>query len=110
MDQRIEVAVRIMQLHASRNVSINQLARRLNLSPWYFTHLFKARTSVSPKHYMRELKIREAQDLLRGTFLSVKEIAAKIGFGDRSHFSREFKKLCGLSPSDFRARVASGEK
>ncbi len=110
MDPRVEHAVRIMHLNASHNVSIFQLARRLNLSPWYFAHLFKAETSVSPKHYMRDLKIREAQNLLRGSFLSVKEIAAKVGFGDRSHFSRDFKKLCGLSPSDFRARAAPDER
>ncbi len=107
MDPRVAFAIRIMAGKCSHNVSVNELARRLNLSPWHFTHLFKAGTSVSPKHYMRDLKMREAQQLLRGTFLSVKEIAARAGFGDRSHFSRDFKKLCGLSPSQFRNRVTS---
>jgi len=108
MDRRIEFAIRMMNLEPAHNVSIYQLARRLNLSPWYFAHLFKAGTSVSPKHYMRDLRIRQAQVLLRGTFLSVKEIAAKVGFGDRSHFSRDFKKICGMSPSHFRAKSRVG--
>jgi len=107
MDPRIEIAVKIIRLESWQNMPLCELARRVNLSPWHFAHLFKAETSISPKHYMRELKIRQAQDLLSGTFLSVKEIATKVGFGDRSHFSRDFKRFCGVNPSDFRAKAKS---
>jgi transcriptional regulator GlxA family with amidase domain len=103
MDTRIELAIKIMHVESLENVPICQLARRVNLSPWHFAHLFKRETSRSTKQYVRDLKIRRAQDLLGSTFLSVKEIAAKVGFGDRSHFSRDFKKLCGQNPSAFRA-------
>jgi len=49
--------------------------------------------------------MREAQRMLSETFLSVKEIRAKLGNIDRSHFSREFKKFCGLTPTEFRKRL-----
>jgi YesN/AraC family two-component response regulator len=49
--------------------------------------------------------MREAQKMLSETFLSVKEIRGKLGNIDRSHFSREFKKFCGVSPTEFRKRL-----
>src|SRR6266849_5994232 len=102
MDRRVETAIRIMQHDRCRKLAICELAKRVNLSVWHFTRLFKAETSVSPTHYMRCIKVKEAQGLLSETFLSVKEIAAHVGFGDRSHFSRDFKRLCGQSPSSYR--------
>ena len=104
MDPRIELAIKLMETETLKNVPIHCLARRVNLSPWHFAHLFKRETSLSAKRYARNLKIRRAQELLGGTFLSVKEVAARVGFGDRSHFSRDFKKFCGEAPQNFRAR------
>ncbi len=51
------------------------------------------------------LRMREAQRMLSETFLSVKEIRAKLGNIDRSHFNREFKNFCGLTPTEFRRRL-----
>jgi transcriptional regulator GlxA family with amidase domain len=99
MDSRIEAAIQFMHLECQSNFRVRDLARRVNLSPWHFTHLFKAETSVSPKQYLSTLKIKKAEDLLNSSFLSVKEVAAIVGFGDRSHFSRDFKKMQGYSPS-----------
>ena len=105
MDRRIEAAVRIMHLESHRSLPVRELARRVNLSRWHFTHLFKAEISLSPKHYMLSLKIKKAEELLTESFLTVKEIAATVGFADRSHFSRDFRKACGHTPSDFRAHI-----
>jgi len=76
----------------------------VHLSPWYFTHLFKAATGLSPKQYMMQRKMKRAAELLDESFLSVKEIAADLGFDHQSHFSREFKKHSGASPSERRVR------
>ena len=106
MDRRIATAIRIMHRDKRRKLLVRDLAKRVNLSVWHFTRLFKAETAVSPKHYIRYIKIKEAQGLLGETYLSIKEIAAHVGFGDRSHFSRDFKQLCGQSPSNFRVTTA----
>lgn len=103
MDRRIETAIKIMRNERHRNLLIRELARLVNLSCWHFSRLFKAETSISPKEYMRRIKLKEAEELLSDSFLSVKEVAAKVGFGDRSHFSRDFKKICGQTPSTIRA-------
>ena len=104
MDRRIEAAIQIVQRERDRNMPIRELARRVNLSPWYFTRLFKAETSISPKQYIRDYKLRLAEQLLSESFLSVKEVAATVGFGDRSHFSRDFKRLHGQAPSTARGQ------
>lgn len=104
MDRRIDTAIQIMQSEIAKNLPVRDLASRVHLSQWHFIHLFKAETSLTPKQYILYLKMRRAEELLDGSFLSVKEIAANIGFGDRSHFSREFKKFRGATPSEIRER------
>ncbi len=104
IDRRIRAAVEHLHANLSMRISVADLARSVNMSRWHFCHLFKAEMSQSPSHYMRTLKMREAQRMLLETFLSVKEIRATLGNIDRSHFSREFRNYCGLAPTEFRRR------
>jgi AraC family transcriptional regulator of arabinose operon len=104
MDARIQTAIQLMQGNKHRNLPIRDLATLVNLSPSRFMHLFKAETSLTPKRYFRNLKMKEAETLLQNSFLSVKQITSLAGFNDRSHFSRDFKNVFGRNPSDFRAR------
>lgn len=102
MDRRIQAVVERLHADLHTRVSVADLARSVNLSRWRFCHLFKSETSQSPEHYVRTLRMREAQRMLSETFLSVKEIRVKLGNIDRSHFNREFKRLCGVTPTEFR--------
>jgi len=82
--------------------SVDSLANRVRLSPSRLSQLFKAETGMSPMQYLRTLRMRQAEDLLQTTFLSVKEIAFLSGASDVSHFVRDFKRHFGLTPSEFR--------
>jgi AraC-like DNA-binding protein len=108
MDRRIEVALGIIRDELRRNPRVRELAQQVHLSRWHFIRLFKAETSFSPKQYARKLRMQQAEELLNQSFLSVKEIAASLGFEDRSQFSRDFKKLRGCAPSKFRAGQRAG--
>ncbi|HEX3473218.1 MAG TPA: AraC family transcriptional regulator [Silvibacterium sp.] len=111
MDRRIEAAIEIIHKEIHQNIPVCELAREVRLSTGHFIRLFKAETSLSPKQYVRCLRMKQAEGLLNGSFLSVKEIAANLGVGDRSHFSRDFKKLYGRTPTHFRHRDrASSDK
>jgi transcriptional regulator GlxA family with amidase domain len=102
MDRRIETTLKVMHEEIHKNIPVCELARQVRLSTGHFIRLFKAETSLSPKQYMRSLRMRQAVTLLDRSFLSVKEIAASLGVGDRSHFSRDFKKFHGRTPRSCR--------
>ena len=105
MDRRIRAAIECLHANLCARTSIAELARSVNMSRWWFCHLFKMEMSQSPSHYMGTLRMREAQRMLSETFLSVKEIRAKLGNIDRSHFSREFRNFSGTTPTEFRKRL-----
>ena len=58
---------------------------------------------MAPTQYLRKLRMERALELLETSLLSIKEIAAKVGYNDSSHFMREFKKSYGSTPSQYRA-------
>jgi transcriptional regulator GlxA family with amidase domain len=110
MDKRIKYVIALMNedLHPGR--SFADLARSVNMSVSRLHHLFKAATGTSPARYRRLLRNEKARVLLQTSFLSVKQVRANLGIDDRSHFEREFKKLYGLTPAQYRAvtlRVAA---
>jgi len=70
---------------------------------------------MTPAQYLKLLRLLEAERLLKTTFLSVKEIANRVGITNASHFVREFKRVYGVAPTAYRRRLedcqekASGE-
>lgn len=66
-----------------------------------FPRLFKRQTGYTPKDYFTRLKLHEACQLLDNSTLTVKEIAFRVGYEDPLHFSRVFKLINELSPTDW---------
>ena len=85
---------------------MSEMAQVVNLSPSRLRYLFKREMGIAPGHYLRTLRLEQAKKLLETTFLSVKEIITSIGVHDQSHFIREFKKLYGLTPAQYRLSLA----
>lgn len=77
-------------------------ANLLNKSPKTLSNLFKKYGNKSPLQIIQDKKVLEARRLLYYTDKSVKEIAYEIGFEDIQTFSRFFKKIEGVSPSNFK--------
>ncbi len=87
-----------------------QLSRLANLSYCQLFRLFKRHLHLSPQHYIERQRIEYAKKLLSLNHLSIKEIAAQVGFVNQLYFSRRFQKATGLSPSQYRAsRLADPE-
>jgi transcriptional regulator GlxA family with amidase domain len=102
IDSRITWIVAHMQRHTAEPLVIDDLARLVNLSPSRFRVLFIAQTGFPPVRYLQRLRLRRARLLLEGTLLSVKEVMALVGYNDASHFSRDFRRQHGASPTEFR--------
>lgn len=94
-----------------KNLKIDFLAEKYNLSISRYSELFKKKTGYSPIQYFNKLKIEKSCQYLYFTDLRIKEICNKIGYEDPYYYSRAFKKLMGMSPSKYRKEyVTSKEK
>jgi AraC family transcriptional regulator of arabinose operon len=102
IDRRITWAVEHMQQHLGDPLLVPDLAARVNLSPSRFRDLFSAQTGLAPAQYLRRLRLRRARLLVERTFLTVKEVMALVGYNDPSHFSRDFRRYHGISPTALR--------
>lgn len=90
----------------TRDIKINEIAAELGISGCYFRRIFKEYTDKTPNQYRLEYKIKKASQLITETTLSITEIAEMLCFSDIYHFSKEFKKRTGQTPSEFRKNNA----
>lgn len=86
-------------------LSIDMTAETLNISNSTMLKVFKKVYSMSPKQYLDMLKYNDAKSLLNQPKPSIGEIAEIIGYQNTSHFSRQFKKWSGFSPTEYRNRL-----
>ncbi len=107
-DPRITVALRL--LNSESGLSLEQIARKVNLSDSRLRHVIREELGVAPHRYVKQLRLRRARALVVRTFLSVKEIASAAGFGDISHFARDYRAAFGETASQTRRRVAVSAK
>jgi AraC family transcriptional regulator of arabinose operon len=104
MDPRIEQALTTLHAQYNGSISLSAVARSVNLSTSRFAHLFRQEVGASPHRYVRALRMTWARLLLERTSFSVKEVMARVGCNDPSHFTRDFSRLYGRTPSEWRAR------
>ncbi len=102
MDRRVLTVIALMKHDPRRALPLSRLAQSVNLSPTRLCYLFKAETGTPPARYLRTLRMQDATTLLVTTFLSVKEIIGRVGFTDESHFVRDFKRIYGVTPTEYR--------
>ncbi len=104
---KADVALAFVHKRCFSDFSFNEVAKELNISPSRLRKLIKVATGVSPGRYVKRLRMRQAQQLLETTFMSVKQIMAKVGCNDQSHFVRDFKLAFGVSPTQYRSACLS---
>ena len=81
-----------------------EMAEEINLSVPHFLRLFKTETGKSPITFLRNARLKKAEKLLKTSFLQIQEIGFKIGMSTDSHFTRDFKKKYGVTPTEYRKR------
>lgn len=106
----VEAALWIEE-NASRELTLEQIARTTAMSACHFLRVFSRVLGVTPHQYLLRSRLRHAARLLTARELSVTEIAYAVGFADLSNFTRTFQRAAGVSPRVFRnasarARVA----
>lgn len=91
-----------IDLHYYEDINLNSIARAMNLSPYYLSHVFKNVAGYSPMQYALRRRIGESQTLLINSKHSITEIASQVGYGNPNYFNIIFTKKIGMSPSQYR--------
>jgi AraC-like DNA-binding protein len=101
---RIGEALSHLERNIHREVNLEELAKMAHMSQRSFLRVFQSATGTSPLAWVIEQRINRACSLLRHTERRITEIAFDVGFNDSNYFTRQFRKINGLSPRDYRLR------
>ena len=101
-DNRLQNVFRYITDNLEKEIEPAELANMAHLSVSHFHKLFQNLVGQSPMIYIKRMRINKAQKLLATTTASVKEIASDLGFKNAFHFSREFSKVLGIPPIEYR--------
>lgn len=88
--------------HFRESLTLDQLARQANMSPFHFSRVFTAQTGFTPHQYLLATRINSAKFLLKLSDLSIKDIASHSGFNSESSFCSTFRKWEKLTPGEYR--------
>jgi transcriptional regulator GlxA family with amidase domain len=102
MDSRVSRVIELMSEDMTRGRSTGEFARAVNLSASRLAYLFKKETSLTPRQFLKSIRLDRAASLLQTSFLTVKQIMAEVGWQDATHFQRDFRKAFSVSPGQYR--------
>lgn len=102
--ERILQAMQYIRDNYAEKLRVDEVARRVAMSPSHFAHRFQAVARITPMRFLRQVRLEFARERLV-TGARVSEVAVEVGFESPAHFTREFKRKYGMSPSMSRLAV-----
>jgi AraC-like DNA-binding protein len=99
-DYRIQKVTHYIAVHYSEKITVHKMADMIGLNPVYFGALFKRETGMTMNRYLIRTRVRSAENMLRSGEYRVGETALRCGYNDIFHFYKQFKEICGVSPSE----------
>ena len=97
----LEAMAYIGEHYHEPNIGVAAIAQHLGISEGHLSHTFKKETDYTLLNYLTRYRIHRAMELLRDCRLKVYEVAEQVGYRDIAYFSATFKKLVGMSPSEY---------
>jgi YesN/AraC family two-component response regulator len=98
----VEQVIHYVKSKLPGEVTLTEAAAIVFLNPSYLSQLFKQRMKINFVEYVMKVRMDEAKRLLECTSLRISEIAARLGYMDIAYFSSAFKKINGITPSEYR--------
>lgn len=103
----VEQAKAYIEENFTADLSLENLAKQIGISPYYLSKLFKELEGINYIDYLTKLRIGYAKKELAESEKSIKEICCDTGYSDPNYFSRIFKKWTGITPTEFREKGVS---
>ena len=100
----IRTAKKYIEDHFDKDISLDDVSRVVNISPYYFSKVFKEESGLNFIEYLTNIRIDKAKELLENSNLSIKEICVSCGYTDPNYFSRSFKKNVGVTPTEYKEK------
>lgn len=98
----ITEAKQLINASFNKDISLDFISRKVNISPYYFSKIFKEETGENFIDYLTRMRIEQAREMLKKKEYSIKEVCLKVGYKDPNYFSRLFKKQVGMTPTEYR--------
>lgn len=100
----VEQAVQLIREHYREDINISTVAGELEISEGYLSRVFKKETDYTFTSYLTLYRMKIAMNLLKDCRVKVYEVAEQVGYSDTAYFSAQFKKVTGISPSEYQDR------
>lgn len=97
----VQATKEYLEAHYTDEISLEDVAEHVNISPQYFSKLIKKNTGFNFIDWLSMLRVKKAKELLTNSNLTVKEVCFMVGYKDPNYFSRIFKKKIGMTPSEY---------
>jgi AraC family transcriptional regulator len=104
-DIKLRMVIDYIDSNLSRNLTLSELARLVDLTPSYFCAAFKQATGRPPHQFQIERRVEQAKTLLLDQNLSLATVALTVGFNSQSHLNGYFRRIAGLTPARYRAET-----
>ena len=102
IDEALTQLEEINKKLSAKDISLDDVSRVVNISPYYFSKIFKEESGSTFIEYLTGIRIERAKDLLTNSDKSMKEICSMCGYTDPNYFSRSFKKNVGVTPTEYK--------
>lgn len=106
-DTYVEHALQYIFVNYNSDIHISDIASYIGINRSYLYHVFKEKLHQSPQEYLMHFRIKQAKKLLISTPFDIKKVAKQVGYQDPLAFSKMFKRMVGLSPSEYRKQNTS---
>lgn len=91
-----------LEINYAHDISLDQAAESMGMSTFYFSRMFRAAYDQTFLEYLSAFRMHRAAKLLTSTEISVREIALSVGYADSNYFSKVFKRMYKVTPSEYR--------
>lgn len=103
-DFYVQSTVDFIEQFYMNDITIEDMAKNINLNRSYFSKLFKKATQKNPQAFLIQYRINKACEFLLSTKMSIAEIATAVGYSNQFHFTRAFKNIMNTPPQEYRKR------